>query len=135
MTTNRRGFLGLLGASAAAVPFLGQAVSLKSDPKTGALSIDAPEEVVLDLKIAPQVSGDFLVIPAGALRSLTVDCERDIIKITSLDSVYDLYVQGPEDGYKFTIELKVYGAEAGNLHAQLLSIMNGPHAPLRVARR
>jgi hypothetical protein len=93
MSMQRRGFLGLLGATTAAIPFLGQAVSLKSDPVTGALSIDTPESH----KIVPVAAGqDFLVIPMDRVHTMQPHYRRQKFHITEFDS-YPEYPNYPQD--------------------------------------
>lgn len=128
MNTNRRGFLGLLGASAAAVPFLGQAVGLKADPVTGSLTVDGPRQIVE----LPQVAGDFLVIPAASLRSVAIEQERDYIDVSRIG--------GPPREFapfisqtRMRLELSAYGDDAYDLCSQIMRVIN-ERQPMRWQR-
>jgi len=90
----RRGFLGLLGKSIAATPFLGAAVALRADPITGALTIDDKKicEAVTPMPIA--ADDDFLVIPMRALRSAALSHRMPTIDITRIDSNYREFAYG-----------------------------------------
>lgn len=84
MNITRRGLLGLLGPTTAALPFLGLAVMLNSDPKTGALTVGGD---VLSRDIIPVNAGqEFLVIPVNKVRSLSSIFHTIGINITALDS-------------------------------------------------
>jgi len=121
--TNRRGFLGLLGAASAAMPFLGNAVALKVDQATGALTIDGPKDLAIE-PMANLPAGDFLIIPAHCVRSVQAHHHIDRIDVTRLDDDARQYVRGMQNLVSLDVRIEADHALALNLYHQFSSALS-----------